>query len=463
MIWSAAAGVTLCMAGVHLLVWFKDRRAWPSLAFAVTAVAAAGHSVCELAMMFATTPEQWGQALRWIHVATFFGLAGAVVFVHLDFGTGRRWLAGLTIGLRLLALVLNFSVQPNINYREIHSLEFISFLGEQVAIQGEVVISPGMALAQSTLVLWLVYVVDASIRRWRRNRPGDRRRTFMVGGSMALFLILGAGHTMLALNGVIASPLLPSIPFLCLVLALGYELGNDVLRANRLARDLHVSESRLRLAASSGGTALWEWRAGQDTIWASSEGRSLYGIPSGQPLSFVHFTGLLHPEDRDEVLRVFGQVAKSGGPFDIEYRIVLPGGTVRWITCSGMAERDSPGKKPLLRGVSLDVSERRLAQDEITRQRAELAHLSRVAALGELSGSLAHELSQERLGKPRQHRQRHQHQNRQAFPPEQQLLLAARLLGSPSLVGRGPPSPLAPRPLAPRLEPPLPSPPLVVP
>lgn len=394
MIWSAAAGVTLCMAGVHLLVWIKDRRAWPSLAFAVTAVAAAGHSVCELAMMFATTPAQWGEALRWIHVATFFGLAGAVVFVHLDLGTGRRWLAGLTIGVRLLTLVLNFAVHPNINYREILSLKSISFLGEQVAIQGEVVISPGMALAQSSLVLWLVYVIDASLRLWRRDLPGDRRHALMVGGSMTLFLILGAGHTMLALNGVIDSPLLPSIPFLCLVLALGYELGSEVLRANRLAQELHVSESRLSLAASAGGTALWEWRVGQDSIWASSAGRRLYGIPADQPLSFAHFSGILHPEDRDEVLRVIAQAAESCGSFDIEYRIVLPDGTVRWIANSGTAKRDDIGGEPLLRGASLDISERRRDQDEINRQRGELAHLSRVSSLGELSGSLAHELNQ---------------------------------------------------------------------
>lgn len=394
MIWSAAAGVTLCMAAVHLLVWLKDRHARASLVFAVTAVAAAGHSAGEMAMMFAATPAQWGQALRWIHVASFLGIAGSVLFVHFYLGTGRRWLAGLTIGVRFVALLVNFLSFPNINYREILSLRHIHFLGEQVAIQGEVVISPWMALAQSTFLFWLVYVIDAALTLWRRGALSDRRRALVVGGGMAMFIVLGTGHTVLALNGVIASPLLPSIPFLCLVLALGYELGNDVLRANRLARELHVSESRLSLAASASGTGLWEWRAGQDAIWASSAWRTLFGIPPDQPPGLANFSSILYPDDRDEVLRVIEEAAESGSAFAIEYRIIQPDGTVRWITSSGAAERDDVGKKPLLRGVSLDISERRLAQDEITRQRDELAHLSRVAALGELSGSLAHELSQ---------------------------------------------------------------------
>ncbi len=394
MMWSAAAGVTLCMAGVHLLVWLKNRRTWASLAFSVTALAAAGHSVGELAMMSAETPGQWGQALRWTHVASLFGISGTVVFVHLYLGTGRRWLAGLTIGLRLVSLVVNFVSHPNINYREILSLRHIPLLGERVAIQGEVTINPWMWLAQFTFVLWLAYTIDAGLALWRRNGTDDRRRALVVGGSTVLFILLGTGHTVLALNGVIESPLLPSIPFLCVVLALGYELGNDVLRANRLARELHVSERRLSLAASAGRTVLWEWRAGQDAIWASSAGRALHGVPPGDPLSFAHFSGILHPADRDEVLRAIRQAAEGRGSFAVEYRIVLPGGAVRWIASSGAAEHDGMGAMPLLRGVSVDISERRRIQEEATRQRDELAHLARVASLGELSGSLAHELSQ---------------------------------------------------------------------
>jgi PAS domain-containing protein len=105
------------------------------------------------------------------------------------------------------------------------------------------------------------------------------------------------------------------------VLTLGYELGNDVLRAQRLAHDLHVSERRLSLAASASGTVLWEWRAGQNAIWSSSAGRALYGIPASQPLTFADFSSILHPEDREEVLRVIEQAAESCGAFAIEYRI----------------------------------------------------------------------------------------------------------------------------------------------
>ena len=72
---------------------------------------------------------------------------------------------------------------------------------------------------------------------------------------------------------------------------------------------------------------------------------------------------------------------------------MLPDGQVRWIAGRGRVE--FTGGKPLrMRGVSLDITRRKQAELEAARQRNELAHLSRVSLLGELSGSFAHELNQ---------------------------------------------------------------------
>ena len=77
----------------------------------------------------------------------------------------------------------------------------------------------------------------------------------------------------------------------------------------------------------------------------------------------------------------------------MEYRVVLPDGQVRWIAGRGRVEFG--GGKPLrIRGISLDITERKQAELEVARQRTELAQRSRVILLGELSGSLAHELNQ---------------------------------------------------------------------
>ena len=75
---------------------------------------------------------------------------------------------------------------------------------------------------------------------------------------------------------------------------------------------------------------------------------------------------------------------------------MLAGGRLRWIVARGQIEQGAGHK--LLRGVLLDTTHRRQLEQDAAQQRNELAHLSRVATLGELSGSLAHEINQPLMG-----------------------------------------------------------------
>jgi len=242
-IWSAAAGAGLMLAVLHFFVWFRDRRAWASLVFSLSAVFVVLTALCELNMMLVQTPVDFGFWLRWIHVPGFLAITGTMIFVRLFLGTGRIWLIALTVTLRLISLVLNFSFHPNINYREIRSLHFIPFLGEKVAVAGDAIPNRWMWLAQACFLLWFIFAVDAGVKLWRGGDADKRRRAVFVGGAMALFILLGTGHTVLALNGVIRSPLLPSLAFLFIIFAMGYELSRDVLRAAQLSRDLRASEA----------------------------------------------------------------------------------------------------------------------------------------------------------------------------------------------------------------------------
>ena len=73
---------------------------------------------------------------------------------------------------------------------------------------------------------------------------------------------------------------------------------------------------------------------------------------------------------------------------------MLPDQRVRWIAASGVTECDQQRKPVLLRGVSINISDRKAAEADAAAHRMELAHLSRVGILGELAGSIAHELNQ---------------------------------------------------------------------
>jgi C4-dicarboxylate-specific signal transduction histidine kinase len=82
------------------------------------------------------------------------------------------------------------------------------------------------------------------------------------------------------------------------------------------------------------------------------------------------------------------------GGYEMDYRVVLEDGQTRWIGSRGRFDFNGGGKPTILRGVSVDITARKQAEMEVLQHRSELTHLTRVTMLGELSGSLAHELNQ---------------------------------------------------------------------
>jgi C4-dicarboxylate-specific signal transduction histidine kinase len=122
--------------------------------------------------------------------------------------------------------------------------------------------------------------------------------------------------------------------------------------------------------------------------------RDLFQIAPGTDVDYAAFQKRVYPDDqplRDSAIK---RAIETKGSYEIEYRILLPDGTVRWISGRARCMSDGDGRSTRLLGVSMDVTERKQAEKEAMEQRDELFHLSRVATLGQLSGSLAHELNQ---------------------------------------------------------------------
>ena len=78
----------------------------------------------------------------------------------------------------------------------------------------------------------------------------------------------------------------------------------------------------------------------------------------------------------------------------VEYRVVAPDGEVRWFGARGGSHEDGRATPQTLMGATIEITERKRAEEQTARQRVELEHLARVATLSELSGALAHELNQ---------------------------------------------------------------------
>jgi two-component system sensor kinase FixL len=395
-VWSMNAAACLTLAGIYLLVWCKQREGWAPLLFSFTAVAAAAIAAFELAMMHTETVGRYEALTRWIHVPVWVLIVSVVSFVRLYLHAGRRWLAWSICGLRTLLLILNFIFTPNLNFRQITSLRQFSWGGSEIISVPIGVANPWGLLSSVSLLLLLIFFVDATITVWQR---GDRRRALVVGGSMIFGAVL-AWHVPLVIWGIIDIPFFLCFAYSGIVAAMAYELSYDLLRAAQLARQLQASEADLReteermeLAASAAELGMWMWDIARDEIWITDKGRALFGFASFEKLDFDRFQSRLHPEDHEAVLKALENSLRTGAEYRSEYRVLLPDGQVRWIAGRGHVEFNGEGQPARMRGASLDITKRKQAEDQAARQRNEMAHLSRVTTLGELSGSLAHELN----------------------------------------------------------------------
>ncbi|PYL21188.1 MAG: hypothetical protein DMF44_13630, partial [Verrucomicrobia bacterium] len=362
------AAACLTLAAFYCVVWCKQRENWVHLVFSFSAVAAAAIAAFELAMMHAKTVGQYEALLRWIHVPVWVLTVSFVMFVRLYLHAGRPWLAWSICGLRTVVLILNFIFTPNLNFQQITMLRQFSWWGGEVILVPIGVANPWATLSSVSLLLLLVFFVDATITVWRR---GNRRRALFVGGSMIFGAIL-AWHVPLVVWGVIEVPFFLCFAYLGIVAAMGYELSNDMARTVQLARELEASDKRLNLAADSAGLGLWEWDIVRNEIWITDRGRSLFGFGASEKLDFDRFRSRLHPDDRKSVLKGVEKSLRTGAEYQSEYRVVLPNGQLRWIAGRGHVECNGDGQPVRMRGASLDITKRKQAEEQLRMSEATL-------------------------------------------------------------------------------------------
>lgn len=364
-IWSTALGTCLMMMLVHLLVWSRDRQSWANLCFSVAVLSVIALVALEMVAMHTQSPEVFGATFRWAHFFYGVGVFASLGFVHFYFGTGRRWLLVLALALRLCAVVANFTTGQNLHVATIHTLQQINFLGAQVSILGQWTPNPWVRLGQLAALFQIGYVMDASIRLWRTGSWESRRRALTVGGSLSFFMVFAAAQSALVTTGTLRMPFLVSLPFLGMLLAMGYELSRDVLRAAQMARELGEKEQRLDLAASAGDLGMWRWNVADDQVWMNEIGLSLLGFSPKDKLTAQQVRSRVHREDREAVKAKAAPALATGTDYETECRIVLPDNTTRWLHSRGRVELGADGKPWRVHGVSFDVTQRKLTEEAL--------------------------------------------------------------------------------------------------
>src|SRR5438309_6586626 len=159
-------------------------------------------------------------------------------------------------------------------------------------------------------------------------------------------------------------------------------------------RMLREREARISLAAESADLAFWVLYPEQNMAWISEKGRTMYGFAPDEPLSRESFVSRIHPDERVAVQAALEQARASQETFEIEHRIVLPDGKTRWVITRGRRLWDEQGNVLKKICVTIDLSAQKQSGLQLQVQREELARLSRIALMGEMTASLGHELKQ---------------------------------------------------------------------
>jgi signal transduction histidine kinase len=167
----------------------------------------------------------------------------------------------------------------------------------------------------------------------------------------------------------------------------------QIRKRRRAEALLKESEDRMAFAASSTNVGLWRMDIATGHVWATDHCRGMFGIAPDTPLTLDILRDAVHPEDR----QTFGDCMESAthtGLSDNQFRVTLPGHDVRWLAWRARTVSDEHGTPLQVSGLFADITTYKSAEADAVSQREEIAHSLRVAALGELSGGIAHELGQ---------------------------------------------------------------------
>ena len=173
----------------------------------------------------------------------------------------------------------------------------------------------------------------------------------------------------------------------------------DVTERKRAEDSLRRSESHLAEAQKLTHTSSWVWRvADRNAVHLSQEWYRIYGFdPAEGPPAWEKRLERVHPEDRLKWKGAIDEAIAEKLDYDVEFRILLSNGTLKWIHTVGHPVLSDAGDLEQFIGSSTDITERKHAEQEHEKLRqleAELAHINRVSMLGEMAASLAHEIKQ---------------------------------------------------------------------
>jgi len=168
----------------------------------------------------------------------------------------------------------------------------------------------------------------------------------------------------------------------------------DITDLLKKETELREIEERVALAAEAAHVGVWEVDTVTNKLWVSDKVREIFHFDPEEEITYAMFQARVHPEDRSMCDAAVRRAIETKSGYDIEYRLLLPDGALRWIGGRSRCLDYGDGNSVRLLGVAIDVTKRKGTEEDALRQREQINLLGRVSLLGEMTASLAHELNQ---------------------------------------------------------------------